>query len=80
MLMYTVFLMTEQALPFETEDELRVVADQILSSFPKEEMPHLYELIKDHALVAGYSYQKEFLNGIDLILDSLELRFLKEQS
>lgn len=72
------FIMTEQTLPFETEDELRETAQIILSSFPKEAYPHLFEFTSDYVLQPSYSYQKEFLNGLSLILDSLQQRLKSE--
>ncbi len=66
------FVMQEEALPFETEEEIKVVADGIMAQFPIEQFPHLGEMIVDHALKAGYSYKKEFEFGLDLILDGLE--------
>ena len=71
--------MQEEALPFETEEELKAVADGIMAQFPIEEFPYLGEMIVDHALKAGYSYKKEFEFGLDLILDGLERASTEEE-
>lgn len=73
------FVMQEEALPFETEEELKAVADGIMAQFPIEEFPYLGEMIVDHALKAGYSYKKEFEFGLDLILDGLERASTEEE-
>jgi hypothetical protein len=72
--------MQEEALPFETEEELKAVADGIMAQFPIDDFPHLGEMIVDHALKAGYSYKKEFEFGLDLILNGLEKASQNEAS
>ena len=74
------FVMQEEALPFETEEELKAVADGIMAQFPIDDFPHLGEMIVDHALKAGYSYKKEFEFGLDLILNGLEKASQNEAS
>lgn len=37
-------------------------------------MPHLAEMIVEHALQPGYDHRTEFEYGLDLILDALETR------
>ena len=68
------FIMQEQALPFDTAEELKAIADMILENFPKDEMPNLFEFTSDYVLQPGYSYSNEFLYGLDLLLDGLESR------
>ena len=68
------FVMQEDALPFDNPEELQIVAAGILSSFPKGAYPHLKRLTLDHVLQPGYSYSKEFLFGLDLVLESIEAR------
>lgn len=66
------FALQEQSLPFETPDEASAVAEEILHALPREEFPHLTEMIVDHAMKPGYSFAAEFEYGLDLILDGLE--------
>lgn len=73
------FVMSEQSLPFESDEEVAILAEQMLSQFPKDAFPNLYEFTADYVFKPGYSYKKEFLNGLDLLLDSLESRFSSER-
>ena len=68
------FIMTEQNLPFENEQELQAVAKEITDSFPKEMFPALYDFIVNYTLQPGYSYSKEFMVGLEMILDQLEMK------
>ena len=66
------FALQEKTLPFETPEELAMVAEMILSQMPPDEYPNLAELTVEHVLQPGYSYSDEFEFGLDLILDGLE--------
>ncbi len=66
------FALTKQNLPFETSDEVALVAQQMLAPFPVENYPNLVEFISDHAMQPGYDHGGEFDYGLDLILDGLE--------
>ncbi len=72
------FVLQELAVPFDTSgadaEELAALAAGILESMPREELPHLSEMILEHALQPGYAYAEEFSIGLDLLLDGLELR------
>jgi AcrR family transcriptional regulator len=68
------FVLQEANLPITTPDEVEDVAGGILEHLPKDELPHLTELIVDHALRPGYDHTNEFGYGLDLILDALEAR------
>lgn len=74
------YVMTEQSLPFETEEEAQALAEQILAGFPKDAFPNMYEFVAGHVFQPGYSYEREFLNGLNLVLDSLEEKFRQEKS
>jgi hypothetical protein len=50
------------------------VAGSILNELPRDEFPHLTEMIVDRALKPGYAYAEEFGIGLDLILDGLRQR------
>ncbi|MGV0810939.1 TetR/AcrR family transcriptional regulator [Mycolicibacterium boenickei] len=62
----------ELSLPFQSPAELEDVAGAILEQLPRDEFPHLAEMIVDRALKPGYEYHEEFGIGLDLILDGLE--------
>jgi len=64
--------MQEKALPFDTEERSAEVVEQILTSMPSEQWPHLVEFSREHVLRPGYDYGREFEWGLDLVLDGLE--------
>jgi AcrR family transcriptional regulator len=72
------FALQAQSLPFETPDEVEDVAQAMLSQLPAETYPHLTEMIVEHALKPGYSFDAEFEFGLDLILDALDRTFLSD--
>lgn len=67
------FALQETGMPFEaTGGDLDELAEAILEQMPRDQFPHLTELIVDHALKPGYAYAEEFGIGLDLVLDGLE--------
>ncbi|MGI5489054.1 TetR/AcrR family transcriptional regulator C-terminal domain-containing protein [Microtetraspora malaysiensis] len=68
------FVLQEANLPVTTPDDVEEVAGGILEHLPAEELPHLTEMIRDHALRPDYDHTSEFSYGLDLILDGLEAR------
>ena len=68
------FILSQQTMPVDSEIELKELASMILSNFPKDNLPHLYEFTKDYVLTEDYSYDEEFLFGLELLLDQLENR------
>ncbi|MER6178274.1 TetR/AcrR family transcriptional regulator [Streptosporangium sp. NPDC001681] len=66
------FTLQELSLPFTSSVGLEDVAGSILKRLPRDEFPHLAEMIADRALKAGYAYTEEFDVGLDLILDGLQ--------
>jgi AcrR family transcriptional regulator len=68
------FVLQEANLPVRTADDLQEVAGGILEHLPAHVLPHLTELIVDHALQPGYDFSSEFDYGLDLVLDALEAR------
>jgi AcrR family transcriptional regulator len=66
------FALQEKTLPFDTPEEVAMIAEMILQQMPPDEYPYLAELTIDHVLRPGYSYSDEFEFGLDLILDGLE--------
>lgn len=65
------FTMQEQALPFDTTEDLEAVAEGIMALRSADDFPHFTELAVGHALQPGYSYADEFAIGLDLILEGL---------
>lgn len=74
------FVLQEISLPAGDGDELAELAGSIMTSRAMEEFPHLRELTIDHVLRVGYSYDREFDFGLDLILDGLEETATREGS
>jgi hypothetical protein len=66
------FTLQELSLPFKSSVDLDDVAGSILKQMPRDEFPHLTEMIVDRALKSGYAYTEEFDIGLDLILDGLQ--------
>ncbi|MEV6924301.1 TetR/AcrR family transcriptional regulator [Dactylosporangium sp. NPDC051485] len=66
------FTLQELSLPFTSSADLEDVAGSILQQLPRDEFPHLTEMIADRALKPGYAYTEEFDIGLDLILDGLQ--------
>ncbi len=62
----------EATLPFETDDEVGELAAASLAQLPRDEYPHIAEMITEHTMKPGYSYADEFEFGLDLILDGLD--------
>jgi AcrR family transcriptional regulator len=65
------FVLTEQNLPFQTPEETRVVAAEMMQQFTADQYPHLVELATQQVLQPGYTYGDEFSVGLELILDGL---------
>ncbi|SEH02164.1 regulatory protein, tetR family [Nonomuraea solani] len=65
------FTLQQLSVPFTSASGLEDVAGSILEQLPREEFPHLAEMILDRAMKPGYAYTEEFDVGLDLILDGL---------
>ncbi len=69
------FALQEAALPFEAAGaDIGDMAEALIDRAPVGEFPHLAEMVARHVALPGYSYADEFLIGLDLVLDGLELR------
>jgi len=66
------FALTSMNLPFDTTEEVAVVAQGMLQPLPVNEYPNLVEYITEHAMKPGYDHRDEFEYGLDVILDGLE--------
>jgi AcrR family transcriptional regulator len=68
------FVVTELNLPFDPAGSVDAFVDHVSALVPAERYPYLAELVTAHAEDRGYSYAEEFEYGLDLILDSVEVR------
>ena len=68
------FVLQEVNLPARTPEDLEEVAGGILGQLSPDELPHLAEMIVEHALQPGYDHTSEFDYGLDFILDGLDRR------
>lgn len=66
------FTLQQLSLPFKPPVGPKDVAGSILEEMPRDEFPHLTEMIVDLAVKPGYAYTEEFDIGLDLILDGLQ--------
>ncbi len=73
------FTLQESHLPFRSDAELGLLAEQILQALPAGTYPHFVEFATQHALVPGYSFGSSFEVGLDLILDGIAARHACEQ-
>ena len=67
------FALQERGLPFETPEESGAVVRAQAQTTPLEEFPYLREVLTELPK-AGYDFKKEFVYGLDLILDALDER------
>lgn len=74
------FLVQELALPFQGEQDLAELGDQILTALPDGVLPYFREFTLGVALQPGYAFGDEFDVGLDLILEGLAARLAAEQS
>jgi AcrR family transcriptional regulator len=58
-------------LPFDTGEQASEVAELILARNAATDYPYLAEIATQHIMKPGYSYNKEFEFGLDLILEGL---------
>ena len=74
------FVHTEQNLPFQSPEETKTVAAEMMKQFPVDQYPHLVEFAVQRVFAPGYAYGNEFSVGLELILDGLERALLAEQA
>jgi AcrR family transcriptional regulator len=65
------FVLTEQALPFASGEEVRDLGNSYLQQLQRATYPYLTEFIAEHAMQPDYDYGAEFAFGLDLILAGL---------
>jgi AcrR family transcriptional regulator len=68
------FALQETDMTPETPEDFAAVAAQQMEDYAAvlADFPNLVEVVGGHVAKAGYDYAKEFLFGLDLILDGLE--------
>jgi len=66
------FALQQASLPFDTGEQAAEVANSIMQAFASGEYPRLAEIATEHVMKPGYSYEREFEFGLDLLLDGLE--------
>ena len=66
------FLLQENALPFETTDELAAIGTELLVPEVRAAYPHFTRFAETHAMQPGYSFGNEFEPSLDLVLDAVE--------
>ncbi len=68
------FVVQEQSMAFEGEDDLAELGTQMLERLPEGELAHFRDFTLQHALQPGYDFGAEFDDGLELILDGLARR------
>lgn len=66
------FAMQAASLPFSGPDELADVATDIFTPETAGALPRMTEFAREHALVPGYSFEEEFENGLQVVLEGIE--------
>ena len=68
------FALQERDMSSETADDFAAEAQRQMEAYADvlADYPHLLEVVGGYVAKAGYDYAKEFLFGLDLILDGLE--------
>ena len=65
------FALQQAGLPFDTGEQAAEAAGSIMQAFASGEYPRLAEIATEHVMKPGYSYEREFEFGLDLLLDGL---------
>jgi AcrR family transcriptional regulator len=75
------FALQETDMSSQTPDDFAAEAQRQMRDYEAVlgDYPHLVEVVGGHVAKAGYDYSKEFLFGLDVVLDGLE-RLLEEGS
>src|SRR5512132_3388699 len=69
------FALQETDMTPETSEDFAATAEQQMETYKDvlADYPHLVEVVGGHVAKAGYDYATEFLFGLDLILDGLDI-------
>jgi AcrR family transcriptional regulator len=71
------FALQEASLPFDG-DNVAEVASAMIAQFPSDLFPHLAEMAAEHVMQPGYDFGDEFGYGLELILEGLDSRAVRE--
>lgn len=66
------FALQEASLPFNGDEDIADLADQMVKAFPPGVFPHMVEFTTQHVLRPGYAFGNSFEFGLDLLLDGIE--------
>ncbi len=66
------FALQQASLPFDTGEQAAEVAGAIMQAFATGDYPRLAEIATEHVMKPGYSYEREFEFGLDMLLDGLQ--------
>jgi len=66
------FALQQASLPFDTGEQAAEVAGAIMQAFARGDYPRLAEIATEQVMKPGYSYEREFEFGLDMLLDGLE--------
>ncbi|MCB1169512.1 MAG: TetR/AcrR family transcriptional regulator C-terminal domain-containing protein [Leptospiraceae bacterium] len=73
------FVLQELALPFENGTDLGELVEEIRTTMPDGQYPHLEEMMHDLVGQEGYSFSREFEFGLNLMIDGLEAKLAREK-
>ena len=66
------FALQEANLPFNGEEEIAALAEEMTAAFPPGVFPHLVAFTTEHVLQPGYAFGNSFEYGLDLLLNGIE--------
>lgn len=73
------FVLQELALPFENEEDLEELVEDIQTSMPAGQYPHLEEMMQELVSRKDYSFYREFEFGLSLLIEGLEAKLGREK-
>ena len=68
------FALQEANLPFNGDEEIASLAEEMTAAFPPGAFPHMVAFTLEHVLQPGYTFGRSFEFGHDLLLDGLEAK------
>jgi AcrR family transcriptional regulator len=71
------FALQEASLPATGGAEMADLAGSLIEPLPEGVFPHLTEFTTQYVLQPGYDFRTEFEFGLDLILDALEMSWIR---
>lgn len=74
------FALQENAMPVTEAQDIQDLAEEIINQIPENHYPYFTKMTKNYYTKPNYDFSKEFTFGLDLILDGLEQKRLKEMN